>query len=181
MNKILPIFFIIIFFVTPVSSDEKFKLIEISKKLTEPWGMTFVDDNNLLITEKTGGIIRVDMKTGEKIHPRTAGKLCEENAIYLGKDKVFWLTPDFCKHKGLERIDGLMFRYMLPMSKSAKKHFKKSTVDWSLNYPKDKDIKFWRQVDKGKYEELDTWPSFSFSEMNYNKPSSNVTLDKFMN
>ena len=66
MNKIFPIFFIIIFFVTPVSSDEKFKLIEISKKLTEPWGMTFVDDNNLLITEKTGGIIRIDMKTGEK-------------------------------------------------------------------------------------------------------------------
>ena len=66
MNKIFPIFFIIIFFVTPVSSDEKFKLIEISKKLTEPWGMTFIDDNNLLITEKTGGIIRVDMKTGKK-------------------------------------------------------------------------------------------------------------------
>jgi len=66
MNKIFPVFFIIIFFVTPVFSDEKFKLIEISKKLTEPWGMTFVDDNNLLITEKTGGIIRIDMKTGEK-------------------------------------------------------------------------------------------------------------------
>ena len=66
MNKIFPIFFIIIFLVTPVSSDEKFKLIEISKKLTEPWGMTFIDDNNLLITEKTGGIIRIDMKTGEK-------------------------------------------------------------------------------------------------------------------
>jgi quinoprotein glucose dehydrogenase len=66
MNKIFPIFFIIIFFVTPVSSDEKFKLIEISKKLTEPWGMTFIDDNNLLITEKTGEIIRIDMKTGKK-------------------------------------------------------------------------------------------------------------------
>ena len=42
-------------------------VIEVSKKLSEPWGMTFVDDNNLLITEKTGSIMRIDIKTGKKI------------------------------------------------------------------------------------------------------------------
>ena len=32
-----------------------FQLEEISKGLNYPWGMTFIDDNNLLITEKKSG------------------------------------------------------------------------------------------------------------------------------
>ena len=59
-------FLLILFFSSTVFSEEQFKLVEVSKKLSEPWGMTFVDDDNLLITEKTGNIIRIDMKTGEK-------------------------------------------------------------------------------------------------------------------
>ena len=66
------------------------------------------------------------------------------------------------------------------MLSNSTKHFKNSTVDWSLNYPKNKDIKFWRQVGKGQYEELIEWPSFSFAEMRYNRPPSSVTLDKFL-
>ena len=65
MNKILP-FFLIIFFTCPAHSEEQIKLLEISKNLNEPWGMTFIDDNNLLITEKTGEIIRINIETGEK-------------------------------------------------------------------------------------------------------------------
>ena len=60
------IFFILILFIPISVHSEEVKLIEVAKRLTEPWGMTFVDDNNLLITEKTGDIIRVDMKTGKK-------------------------------------------------------------------------------------------------------------------
>ena len=107
-----------------------------------------------------------DTITGEKIHPRTARKLCEENAIFLQKERVHWLTPDYMKTKNLERIDGLMFRYMLPMNKKAKKHFKKSTVDWTLNYPKHKDIEFWKQIELGKYEKMADWPVFTFDNMN---------------
>ena len=51
--------------------------------------------------------------TGEKIHPRTTKYLCQENAIFLGKEKVFWLTHDFMETKGIERYNGLMFRYIL--------------------------------------------------------------------
>ncbi len=58
-------FFFLVLFSTSVVSEE-IKLIEVAKRLSEPWGMTFVDDNNLLITEKTGGIVRIDMTTGEK-------------------------------------------------------------------------------------------------------------------
>jgi len=49
-----------------VSAEEKINLLEISKNLSEPWGMTFIDDDNLLVTEKTGEIIRIDTKTGQK-------------------------------------------------------------------------------------------------------------------
>lgn len=60
------IVFIITFFSASTFSDEDIKLTEISKRLNEPWGMTFIDDNNLLITEKTGNIVRINMKSGEK-------------------------------------------------------------------------------------------------------------------
>ncbi|OUX19258.1 MAG: glucose dehydrogenase [Gammaproteobacteria bacterium TMED257] len=65
MNKILP-FFLIVFFSCTAYSEEKIRLLEISKNLNEPWGMTFIDDNNLLLTEKTGEIIRINIETGEK-------------------------------------------------------------------------------------------------------------------
>ena len=47
-------------------TNKNFKLSEIATNLNEPWGMTFIDDNNLLITEKTGDIIQIDMSTGKK-------------------------------------------------------------------------------------------------------------------
>ena len=47
-------------------ANKNFKLSEIAANLNEPWGMTFIDDNNLLITEKTGDIIQIDMSTGKK-------------------------------------------------------------------------------------------------------------------
>ena len=56
----------IVLFNTAVFSEE-IKLIEVSKKLSEPWGMTFIDDDNLLVTEKGGSILRIDIKTGKKI------------------------------------------------------------------------------------------------------------------
>ena len=55
-----------IVFSQPLISDDNFKLSEITTQLSEPWGMTFIDDDNLLVTEKTGEIIRIDIKTGEK-------------------------------------------------------------------------------------------------------------------
>ena len=66
MNKILLSFFTLIVFCSSVFSDDTVNVTEITKHLNEPWGMTFVDDDNLLITEKTGEILRIDMKTGKK-------------------------------------------------------------------------------------------------------------------
>ena len=74
MIKKFSIFIIISFiqssvvFSQDLVSDDNFKLFEITTELNEPWGMTFIDDNNILITEKTGEIVRVDMETGEKFY-----------------------------------------------------------------------------------------------------------------
>ena len=42
-----------------------FQLEEVSKGLNHPWGMTFVNDENLLITEKNGRLLRINILTGE--------------------------------------------------------------------------------------------------------------------
>ena len=47
-------------------SKINFQFEEISKGLNYPWGMTFIDDENLLITEKNGRLIRVNTSTGEQ-------------------------------------------------------------------------------------------------------------------
>ena len=51
---------------------------------------------------------------GEKVHPRATRKLCEENAKFSGKERVFWLTSDFMQEKGIKKIEGYMFRYIFP-------------------------------------------------------------------
>ena len=43
-----------------------FHLEEISKGLNYPWGMTFVDNENLLITEKNGRLLKINISTGEQ-------------------------------------------------------------------------------------------------------------------
>ena len=43
-----------------------FELQEISKGLNSPWGMTFLDDENFLITEKTGRLLKININTGIK-------------------------------------------------------------------------------------------------------------------
>ena len=43
-----------------------FHLEEISKGLNYPWGMTFIDNENLLITEKSGRLLKINISTGER-------------------------------------------------------------------------------------------------------------------
>ena len=49
-----------------ITEPQNFKLIEIVQGLNYPWGMTFLDDNNLLVTEKSGKLIRINLSTNEK-------------------------------------------------------------------------------------------------------------------
>ena len=42
-----------------------------------------------------------DSLTGEKIHPRSARLLLEENAAFDGVAKRYWLTFGYCQYKGI--------------------------------------------------------------------------------
>ncbi len=91
---------------------------------------------------------------------------------FVVKKKIFWLTRDFMKSKGITRIRGKMFRYIMPLSKKARKMLKDSTVNWSLNYPKEKDLEWKIQTDDG-YTKTKEMPKMNLSVVNINKKNVN--------
>lgn len=109
--------------------------------------------------------VYMDKETKEKIHPRSAKKLREENANYEGKKKVFWLTHDFCEYKGIDKINGKMFRYIKGLNKKARKVVEK-TFD-NLDYPKDKDLVFKKRIGKGRFVDVEM-PQFNMNIFNHN-------------
>lgn len=118
-----------------------------------------------------------DVKTGEKIHPRSAKQLCIENADFEGKEKVFWLTHDFCEYKGIDKINGLMFRYIFPLNKQASKVLNDYPEYKNLTNPKDENLRFRKRVSKGKFEEI-AQPDFDMNvfEHNYQKYNNGEKL-----
>jgi len=108
-----------------------------------------------------------DKITGEKIHPRSAKQLCKENAIYENKNKIYWLTFNFCEHKNLDKINGLMFRYIYPLNKVAKKILAAYPEYLNLKNPKDEDLVFEKRIGKGRFEKIPR-PNFNMNVFNYN-------------
>jgi len=53
-------------FKTYEKSKTQLKVTAVSENLNYPWGMTFIDKHNLLITEKNGKIFKVDTRNGKK-------------------------------------------------------------------------------------------------------------------
>lgn len=111
--------------------------------------------------------VYMDIITGEKIHPRSAKQLLVENAKWEGKDKVFWLTDAFCKYKGIDKINGLMFRYIYPLNNKAKRILKKYPEYQNKKNPKNEDLIFERRVKNGKFERISR-PNFNMNVFNYN-------------
>lgn len=89
--------------------------------------------------------------TGEKIHPRSARLLLEENAALDGVERRFWLTHGYCEYKGIEKINGLMFRYLYPLNRQAKRILNAYPEYRGLPNPKDKDLKFTMRTAPGVY------------------------------
>ena len=44
----------------------EFKLEKIAEDLNYPWAITFIDNNNLIVTEKPGGLYKINTNTGKK-------------------------------------------------------------------------------------------------------------------
>ena len=79
MKIITSIFFLIFLGVSAVNSEEdfsnykkygltktKFKLDEIAKELDHPWALTFIDNKHLVVTEKSGGVYKINISNGTK-------------------------------------------------------------------------------------------------------------------
>ena len=76
---ITSIFFLIFLGISSVQSKEEFsnykkygltktefKLEVVAKKLGHPWALTFIDNKYLIVTERSGGIYKINIKTGKK-------------------------------------------------------------------------------------------------------------------
>lgn len=122
----------------------------------------------------------------EKIHPRSARKLCEENVkfklerepnFFVGKkgERIYWLTQDFLDYKNIIKIHGKQFRYILPLNKKSRKLLKKSKVKWNLNYPKDDDL-IWEKSTKGGKKQLKKLPYIDSNMTEYNTKNVNAHL-----
>jgi hypothetical protein len=112
---------------------------------------------------------------GEKIHPRSSKALLKENAEFSGKEKLFWMTPDFIKIKGIRRIRGKQFRYIYPLNKKSKELLRReSTVVWNKIYPKEVDLLWKEQKGKGDYVLLTSKPEMNLSVVEYNQNNVNA-------
>lgn len=105
--------------------------------------------------------------TGEKIHPRSARVLLEENARFDGVEKRFWLTHAFCEYRGIEKINGRMFRYLYPLSPQAKELLMDYPEYAALSYPKEKDLCFAVRVAPGQYVPI-SQPEFARDVCRFN-------------
>jgi hypothetical protein len=129
----------------------------------------------------------------EKIHPRSAKRLCEENVQFKLKrepdffankkgEKIYWLTQDFLDYKNILKVHGKQFRYILPLNKKARKLLKKSNVEWNLNYPKGNDL-VWNKSTKDGKKRLESMPKIDSDMTEYNTKNVNAhrgTLEAFI-
>ena len=117
-----------------------------------------------------GGYIWTDTyvtEKGEKVHPRTIqGKLPNTQNFKYGSRP----NPKQLEELKLSRVKGKQFRYILPLSKKMRKFLKQSTVDWHLNYPKDKDLE-WKIKKPGDkdYKHTTVMPFTLTKEIEYNQ------------
>ncbi len=77
--KILAFIFLALFFSESSSSEKisnyrkyktsqvKYKLEKVASSFDYPWGLTFIDKDNLLVTEKNGRLVKVNVKTGKTL------------------------------------------------------------------------------------------------------------------
>tara|TARA_B110000495_G_scaffold44616_1_gene36710 strand:+ start:1727 stop:2713 length:987 start_codon:yes stop_codon:yes gene_type:complete len=126
------------------------------------------------------------MENGEKFHPRSSSGMCKENADFLikkhGKDFLLkykptprtgnrqprYFTTDFMLERGIKRLDGLMFRYLYPLNKKAKKlMLRDSSLAWGKKYPKEKDLK-WNDITDMKKKKDIPQPAFKLDKIQYN-------------
>ena len=57
---------LLIYFTFSYSLSSEIKLIKIFDGLNKPWSLSFIDDNNVLVTEKPGNLLFINLKDKTK-------------------------------------------------------------------------------------------------------------------
>ena len=111
-----------------------------------------------------GGYSETDLyvtENGEKVHPRTM------QGLLPNKDgKKYGHRPNYEQRieLGLKRVKGKQYKYIYPINKKDRKYLQNSTVDWTLNYPKQDNLE-WKVMEAGDKE----WTTVSEIPFIYNK------------
>jgi hypothetical protein len=82
---------------------------------------------------------------------------------------------------GFSRVWGKQFRYIYPLNKPAKKLLKHSSMEWTRDYPKDKDLQ-WKIKKPGETEYLltNTIPYvYNGGNVEHNSSNVNKVVDKY--
>ena len=145
-------FFLILIFISNVHAEtiisdyreydnikEKIKIDQLSLKLNNPWGMTFVDDENLLVTEQNGNLFKININNEEKIKISHNLKISPYNqggfldVLYHNKNVYFTFTENMSDGKnttsvayGLlddKRIKNLKIIFRAKPSFNSSKHY----------------------------------------------------------
>ena len=130
-----------------------------------------------------GGFSETDLyvtENGEKVHPRTMqGLLPNTDGKKYGHRPNYEQRIDL----NLKRVKGKQYKYIYPINKDDREYLSNSTVDWSIQYPKDDNLE-WKVMAPGEKE----WTTVSDIPFIYNKDfqefnSRNVNKieDKFGN
>ena len=91
----------------------------------------------------------------------------------------------FLDQKGISKIYGKQFRYILPLNKNSRKLLKKSSVKWNINYPKDSNLHWDKSTLDGR-KKLNSMPDINSDMTEYNTKNINAhkkdigTLEAFL-
>ena len=128
-----------------------------------------------------GGFVWTDVyltKDGEKVHPRTLqGQLPNDEGLKYGHRPNY----DQLNEMEITRVFGKQFRYIYPMNKKHRKYLKNSTMNWNLEYPKDKDLE-WKVKKPGEreYTLTNIMPyKQDSSKVKHNSTNVNKVTDKY--
>lgn len=98
---------------------------------------------------------------------------CDEFHLLLKEEQTaaysveIWLTHDFCAAKGIEKINGRMFRYIYPLTKEAENILNSYPQYTGLRRPKDKDLYFAVRTGQRQYRQIPP-PRFNREVCRYN-------------
>lgn len=127
-----------------------------------------------------GGFVWTDVYIldGEKVHPRTLqGQLPNDDGMKYGHRP----NSEQLKEMKITRVFGKQFRYIYPMNKTYRKYLKKSTMNWNLDYPKDKDLEW--KVKKPEDEKYTLTKVMPFKQdsgkVKHNSTNVNKVADKY--